>query len=119
MGDAEALPVESASFDVVLSSFGVMFTANHFRAASEMPRVLRPGGSLHFVEHGRSPISKSARMQDRVTPVWKRAVGGCHLNRRIPELIENAGFRMEKLDSYKDQGPEVVARLYEGVAVKA
>ena len=117
--DGQSLPLAEASVDHVLVTWTLCTIPDVDRALREMLRVLRPGGSLHFVEHGRSPISKSARMQDRVTPVWKRAVGGCHLNRRIPELIENAGFRMEKLDSYKDQGPEVVARLYEGVAVKA
>ena len=76
-------------------------------------------GILHFVEHGRSPIEKSARLQDRVTPVWRRALGGCHLNRPIPALIEGAGFRMERLDTYRDKGPELMARLYEGVAVRA
>lgn len=45
-GDAENLPFESASFDAVLSTFGVMFTANQTRAASELVRVCRPGGTI-------------------------------------------------------------------------
>ena len=44
--DAEALPFEDASFDVVLSTFGVMFTPNHVQAAGEMIRVCRPGGKI-------------------------------------------------------------------------
>lgn len=46
LADAEALPFADASFDVVLSTFGVMFTPNHQQAASEMLRVTRPGGRI-------------------------------------------------------------------------
>lgn len=116
--DGQSLPLEDASVDHVLVTWTLCTIPDVDRALAEMRRVLRPGGALHFVEHGRSPIEKSARLQDRVTPVWRRAVGGCHLNRRIPELIEGAGFRMERLDSYRDKGPELVARLYEGLAVR-
>lgn len=116
--DGQSLPLDDACVDHVLVTWTLCTIPDVDRALDEMKRVLRPGGSLHFVEHGRSPVDKSARMQDRVTPVWKRALGGCHLNRRIPDLIEGAGFRMERLDTYRDKGPELVARLYEGVAVR-
>jgi ubiquinone/menaquinone biosynthesis C-methylase UbiE len=116
--DGQSLPLADASVDYVLVTWTLCTIPDVDRALHEMLRVLRPGGSLHFVEHGRSPIQKNARLQDRVTPVWKRVVGGCHLNRPIPDLVEGAGFRMERLETYKDKGPELVARLYEGVAVK-
>lgn len=116
--DGQSLPLADESVDHVLVTWTLCTIPDVDRALREMRRVLRPGGALHFVEHGRSPIAKSARAQDRVTPVWRRVMGGCHLNRRIPEVIEGAGFRMERLDTFRDKGPELVARLYEGVALR-
>jgi SAM-dependent methyltransferase len=46
VADAEALPYPAASFDVVLSTFGVMFAPEHAQAASELMRVCRPGGHI-------------------------------------------------------------------------
>ena len=116
--DGQSLPLGDESVDHVLVTWTLCTIPDVDRALGEMYRVLRPGGSLHFVEHGRSPDAKSARLQDRVTPVWKRAVGGCHLNRPIPDLVTNAGFEIERLESYRDNGPEVFARFYEGVAIR-
>ncbi len=116
--DGQSLPLGDESVDHVLVTWTLCTIPDVDRALGEMYRVLRPGGSLHFVEHGRSPDAKSARLQDRVSPVWKRAVGGCHLNRPIPDLVTNAGFEIERLESYRDNGPEVFARFYEGVAIR-
>ena len=46
MADAEALPFADASFDAVLSTFGVMFAPDQARAAAELARVCRPGGRI-------------------------------------------------------------------------
>ena len=116
--DGQSLPLGDASVDHVLVTWTLCTIPDVDRALGEMYRVLRPGGSLHFVEHGRSPDAKSARLQDRVTPVWRCAVGGCHLNRPIPDLVTGAGFEMERMESFRDNGPELFARFYEGVAVK-
>ena len=116
--DGQSLPLGDASVDHVLVTWTLCTIPDVGRALGEMYRVLRPGGSLHFVEHGRSPDPRSARLQDRVTPVWRRAVGGCHLNRPIPDLVTGAGFEMERMESFRDNGPELFARFYEGVAVK-
>lgn len=116
--DGQSLPLEDASVDHVLVTWTLCTIPDVGQALREMHRVLRPGGSLHFVEHGRSPDDRSARLQDRVTPLWKRAVGGCHLNRPIPDLVTNAGFEIERLESYRDNGPELFARFYEGVAIR-
>jgi len=116
--DGQSIPLDDCSVDHVLITWTLCTIPDAGRALGEMRRVLRPGGALHFVEHGRSPDPRSARTQDRLTPVWRRVMGGCHLNRRIPDLIEQAGFRLERLESFRDNGPEFVARLYEGVAVR-
>ena len=116
--DGQSLPLGDGSVDHVLVTWTLCTIPDVDRALREMHRVLRPGGSLRFVEHGRSPDERSARLQDRVTPVWKRAVGGCHLTRPIPELVAKAGFEIERLESYRDNGPELFARFYEGVALR-
>ena len=71
--------------------------------------MLRPGGSLLFIEHGRAPEPDVQRWQDRLTPLWRRLAGGCHLNRPIDRLIEAAGLRLAELETgYLIEGPRLV-----------
>jgi ubiquinone/menaquinone biosynthesis C-methylase UbiE len=86
------------------------------RALRDMRRVLRPGGRLLFVEHGRAPDPKVMWWQDRLTEVWKRLGGGCHLNRAIGTLIEEAGFRFDRLETGYMRGPKPMTFMYEGSA---
>jgi len=74
------------------------------------------GGRLFFVEHGRAPEPGVRWWQDHLTPAWKRLSGGCHLNRAIDELIENAGFCIERLDKGYMRGPKPMTFMYEGSA---
>ena len=84
-----------------------------------MRRVLKPGGALHFVEHGHAPDPNVERWQRRLEPLNKRLAGGCHLTRRIPELIERAGFVIEQLDTYYLKGePKAFGYTFEGRALK-
>jgi len=85
-------------------------------ALREMRRVLRPSGQLLFVEHGRSPDENVRSWQDRLTPFWKRVAGGCHLNRSIPELLEQSGFRIEQIETGYMKGPKLMTFMYEGKA---
>jgi ubiquinone/menaquinone biosynthesis C-methylase UbiE len=117
--DGEELPVEDASVDHVLTTWTLCTIPHVDRALAEMRRVLRPGGSLHFVEHGRAPDPSVARWQDRLTPVQRRIFGGCHLNRPIDELIGSAGLRLDRLDNYYVRGPKPFAYMFEGVATRA
>lgn len=118
LGSAEALPLENASVDVVVTTCTLCSIPNAPRALAEMRRVLKHGGELLFVEHGRSPDPALARWQDRLTPVWKHLAGGCHLNREPDRLIAAAGFRIEELDAGYAPGPRVVTYCYEGRAIK-
>jgi ubiquinone/menaquinone biosynthesis C-methylase UbiE len=89
-------------------------------ALAEIRRVLKAGGEFRFVEHGHAPDAGVARWQARIQPPWKRVAGGCHLTRRIPELIEAAGFHLEALDTYYLKGePKMFGYTYEGIATKA
>ena len=117
--DGEQLPLADETVDHVLTTWTLCTIPDVGRALAEMHRVLRPGGSLHFVEHGRAPQPRVARWQDRLTPIQRRVFGGCHLNRPIDELIERGGFAPTRLDTYFASGPKVFGHFLEGAATKA
>ena len=113
---AEALPFDSHSIDTVVSTWTLCSIPAVGAALHELRRVLKPAGELRFVEHGRAPDAAVRRWQDRLTPVWKRLAGGCHLNRPIQELLEEAGFRVERMDTGYMKGPKPMTFMYEGQA---
>jgi SAM-dependent methyltransferase len=117
--DAQALPLGDASVDHVLSTWTLCTIPDPARALLEIRRVLRPGGTLHFVEHGRSPDEKVVRAQNRLTPLQRRIAGGCHLNRPIGLLITGAGLEVTRMDNYYLTGPRPFVYTFEGVAVRA
>ena len=89
----EPLPLANASVDTVVVTWSLCSIVNAPKALREMRRVLTANGRLIFIEHGRSPDPEVVVWQNRLTPIWKRVTGGCHLNRKIDELITAAGFR--------------------------
>jgi ubiquinone/menaquinone biosynthesis C-methylase UbiE len=118
--DGERLDLPSAQYDAVLSTWTLCTIPDLDAALAEIRRVLKPGGSLHFVEHGHSPDDKVARWQARLEPLNKRLLGGCHLTRRISDSIQQAGFTVEQLDTYYAKGdPKPFGYTYEGRALKA
>ncbi len=116
--DAQALPVGDASVDNVLSTWTLCTIPDAIRALDEIVRVLRPGGALRFVEHGLAPDARVARRQQRLTPLQRRAFGGCHLNRPIDQLVTAAGLELTRLDTYYMKGPRALGYTFEGVAVR-
>jgi ubiquinone/menaquinone biosynthesis C-methylase UbiE len=96
-GSAEALPFAAASFDHLLSICVLCSVPDLAAALAEVRRVLRPGGRLHFYEHGRSPSRPVAALQDALTPLWRAAMGGCQPNRDVEAAIAAAGFRVTDL----------------------
>ena len=115
----EHLDLPSEQFDAVLSTWTLCTIPNMSAALEELRRILKPGGSLHFVEHGHAPHASVAKWQERIEPLNKKLAGGCHLTRRIPEAIEESGFAMERLDTYYFKGePKPFGYTFEGRAVK-
>lgn len=115
-GSAEALAVEDRSFDTVVTTWSLCTIPNARQALTEVRRVLRPGGALLFVEHGRAAEPGVARWQDRLDPIWTRITGGCHLNRAMDVLLRDAGFRLDALSTSRVPGPRTHTFLFEGRA---
>lgn len=118
--DGQALPLGDDSVDAALSTWTLCTIPDVAAALAEVTRVLRPGGRLHFVEHGLSPEPGVARWQHRLDPLQQRLSGGCHLSRPIAAMLESAGFRVERMHhSYERGAPKPFGYLYEGVAAPA
>ena len=113
----ETIPLEDKSVDTVVITYTLCTITDAVRALGEMRRVLKPGGQLLFAEHGRAPDASVRRWQDRLTPVWKRIGGGCHLNRDIPKLLEQGGFAIDRLETMYLPGPRPMTFNYWGAAV--
>ena len=116
-GSAEAIPLESRSVDCVVMTWTLCSVGDAPAALTEMRRVLKPSGKLLLVEHGLAPEEKVRKWQHRLTPAWKHFAGGCHLDRPIAELVENSGFRFDRLETGYMQGPKAMTFLYEGIAL--
>jgi ubiquinone/menaquinone biosynthesis C-methylase UbiE len=115
-GSAEAIPLDNHSVDTVVTTWTLCSIPQAAQALAEMRRVLRPGGRLLFVEHGLAPDRNVRRWQDWLTPAWRRISGGCHLNRRIQSMVEDAGFRIDRLETGYMRGPKPMTYMYEGSA---
>jgi ubiquinone/menaquinone biosynthesis C-methylase UbiE len=116
--DGQSLPFADNSFDAALSTWTLCTIPDPVLALTEVHRVLRPGGTLHFIEHGLAPDENVQRWQRRLEPLNKRVAGGCHLTRPILDLLETAGFSVEQVDVFYEAGaPKPMAADSLGVAV--
>ena len=112
----EPLPLADATIDTIVITWTLCSIANPPKALEQMARVMKPGGHLMFLEHGRAPDVGVASWQDRLTPYWKRIAGGCHLNRKVDELITDAGFQITELKTFYLSGPRPMTYTYQGIA---
>lgn len=112
----EQLPFANASIDTVVITWALCSIPNAPKALQQVKRVLKASGRLIFLEHGRAPDPGIAVWQDRITPLWKHIGGGCHLNRKIDDLIMAAGFRITELKTCYLTGPRPMTYTYQGVA---
>jgi ubiquinone/menaquinone biosynthesis C-methylase UbiE len=116
--DGQSLPFADDSYDAAVSTWTLCTIPDVATALGELRRVLKPGGSLHFVEHGLAPDERVRRWQHRVEPVQKRVFGGCHLTRPIVDLLTSAGFTITELDVfYQKPAPKFEAAYSLGTAV--
>ncbi|SHF60013.1 MULTISPECIES: class I SAM-dependent methyltransferase [Halomonadaceae] len=113
----EEIPLEDDSADTVVLTYTLCTIPDWHRALEQMRRVLKPSGQLLFCEHGTAPDEGVRQWQDRVNPLWRRVAGGCHLNRAIPELIEHAGFRIQRMETgYLPKVPRFAGSNFWGTA---
>ncbi|MCX8252978.1 MAG: class I SAM-dependent methyltransferase [Beijerinckiaceae bacterium] len=115
-GSAETIPLDAGSIDTAVITWTLCTIPDVRRALTELRRVLKPSGALLFVEHGRAPEPGVARWQDRLDPIWRQVSGGCHLNRKIDDLISSNGFRMDALAHAQLPGLRTHTFMYEGRA---
>lgn len=116
--DGQSLPLPDDSCDAALSTFTLCTIPDVGAALTEIRRVLKPGGTFHFLEHGLAPDESVRRWQHRLEPVQKRLFGGCHLTRPIADLVTQAGFTIQEIDIFYEKGaPKPVGAASRGVAV--
>ena len=114
---AEEIPEPAASFDTLVMTFTLCSIPDPVKAAKEMKRVLKPAGRLLFCEHGVAPDRSVQKWQHQLTPVWKRLAGGCHLDRDIPALLREGGFRIAQIETLYLPGPRPLTFNYWGMAL--
>lgn len=116
--DGQSLPLADDSVDTALSTWTLCTIPDPVLALTEVRRVLRPGGTFHFIEHGLAPDESVQRWQRRLEPLNKRVAGGCHLTRPILDLLETAGFTVAEVEVFYEEGaPKPMAADSLGVAV--
>ena len=117
--DGELLDAPDESYDAALCTFTLCTIPDVDAALREVRRVLRPGGTFHFLEHGLSPDPEVARWQHRLQPVQGRVGGGCHLDRPIAEIVARSGLRVDELETFYGARPRAFGHFFLGTAVKA
>ncbi len=115
---ATAIPLSDDAVDTIVMTWTLCSIPDPLAALREMRRVLKPDGNLYFVEHGLSPEPSVERWQHRITPAWRRMAGGCHLDRKMDDLIRQAGFDLTNLHEEYAPGPRAMSYMYQGCACR-
>lgn len=119
-GKGEAIPFEDDSFDTAVCTYTMCSVDDQAQVLKEMRRILKPGGKLLFLEHGRAPEPKVVKWQRRIEPVWKRLMGNCHLTREVSSAVKAHGFAVQDEDNlYIEKMPRWAGFMEWGVGVKA
>lgn len=119
-GVGEDIPFADGTFDSVVCTYTLCSVDDPAQVMREMRRILKPGGRVLFLEHGRAPDRSVAMWQDRIEPIWKPMAGGCHLTRPISSALRGAGFDVEPLgQNYLAKTPKPMGWMEWGIARKA
>lgn len=119
-GIGEDIPFADNSFDTAVCTYTLCSVQDQAQVVRELRRILKPGGRLLFLEHGRAPDAPVQRWQHRIEPYWKPIAGGCHLTRPITEAVRAGGFVVEPLGAqYLPKTPRAIGWNEWGVAIKA
>jgi ubiquinone/menaquinone biosynthesis C-methylase UbiE len=116
---AESIDLPSSTFDCVVIGYSLCTIPDPLKALAEARRLMKPEGSLFFMEHGLAPEKNIQKWQHRLTPGWKKIGGGCNLNRDIEALIKAGGFQFKSLSKKYIKGPKIAAFQYYGEAIKS
>lgn len=118
-GFGEDIPFENESFDTVVCTYTLCSVNDSTQVLKELRRILKPGGKLLYLEHGRAPETKVQRWQERIEPTWKVLMGGCHLTRPVNKAVEQAGFAVQPIDQgYMPKMPKFASWMEWGEAVR-
>ncbi len=114
---AEEIPLESKSFDSILVTYTLCSIENLDDSMREIRRVMKDDGTLFFCEHGIAPDLKTKNWQNKINPIWKRLMGGCNINRDIPEIISNSKLEIVDLETmFLPRTPRIAGFNYWGTA---
>ena len=114
----ENLPMPDARFDNIVCTWTLCSIPNVEKALSEAYRVLKPGGKFFFIEHGLSSEPNIQTWQNRITPIQKVVADGCHLNRKMDEIVNNIFDEVAVEEFYANDLPKIMGYFYRGVAIK-
>jgi ubiquinone/menaquinone biosynthesis C-methylase UbiE len=115
--DAQSLPFPDDRFDAALCTWVLCGVPDPGRALAEVARVLKPGGRLHFVEHGLASDPGVVRWQKRGNGINK-VIFGCLLDTDVAALLEASPLTVERMTTYYEQAaPKTAGFMYEGTAV--
>jgi SAM-dependent methyltransferase len=118
--DGQLLPFAAGTFDAALSTWTLCTIPDVAAALGEIRRVIKPGGRLHFLEHGLAPDERVRRWQRRLNPLQQLVAGGCHFTRPIVELLTAAGFTIVELDVFYEKGaPKFAGADSLGIAISS
>ena len=113
----EEIPLDNKSVDTIVLTYTLCTIPDWLTAVKQMRRVLKPGGTLLFSEHGKAPDDAVKKWQDRINPFWMKIGGGCHLNRDIPLLLTEGGFHIKEMGTlYVSNTKKVGGFTYWGYA---
>ena len=114
---AEEIELPSNSIDTILLTYTLCSIPEPYIALKEIMRVMKSDGRILFCEHGIAPDEVVQKWQNRINPLWGKLFGGCNINRDIPNILKNGGFKINSLDKmYLPSTPKIVGYNYWGEA---